>query len=96
MRLSGLQRLIYLLEGDVKGHRNRVTGVDMSRTFRTVEANTQAQVRSLCVCLLVCLLGAESCSSDVESAVAARTTSGSILRACILWLLIFWWRSHGQ
>lgn len=46
--MSGLKRLIYLLEGDLREHRNVMTGADMSTTFRTAEANTQAQVRQLC------------------------------------------------
>ncbi|CAM9285648.1 unnamed protein product [Scytosiphon promiscuus] len=43
MRLSGLSRLIYLLEGDLEGYVKPTTGEDKSKTIRTTEADTLAQ-----------------------------------------------------
>lgn len=44
MRLSGLSRVIYLLEGDLLGYRKATTRDDKSRTIRSSEASTLAQV----------------------------------------------------
>lgn len=44
MRLSGLSRLIYLLEGDLAGYRKATTGANMSKTIRGSEAKTLAEV----------------------------------------------------
>lgn len=45
LRLSGVKRFIYLLEGDLRTDRKIGGGEDQSRTFRTVEAETQLQAR---------------------------------------------------
>lgn len=44
LRLSGLKRLTYLLEGDPTIHQKATTGEDKSGMNRTVEVKTQAQV----------------------------------------------------
>eukprot|EP00752_Nemacystus_decipiens_P016278 g14557.t1 len=43
MRLSGMTRLIYLLEGDLDGCRKATTGKDMGPTIRTSETKTAAE-----------------------------------------------------
>eukprot|EP00904_Undaria_pinnatifida_P001509 jgi/Undpi1/11359/HiC_scaffold_30.g13656.m1 len=43
MSLSGLTKLVYLLEGNHEGHKKRTTGADTSSMNRTVEVTTQAQ-----------------------------------------------------
>lgn len=44
MRLSGLSRTIYLFEGDLENCRKATTGADKSKTARTAEVDTFAEV----------------------------------------------------
>lgn len=45
--LTGLTRLIYLLEGDLETYHKYTTGEAKTKTIRTVEADTLAQVRKM-------------------------------------------------
>ena len=48
LSLCGMKRLIYLLEGDLDGHKSH-RGEDESKRIRSAAANTQAQVPSLAI-----------------------------------------------
>lgn len=63
MRLNGLSRLIYLLEGDLAGYRKATTGQDKSKTIRSCEASTLAEVR--CVVVTAAAAAATAAAADV-------------------------------